>query len=329
MSSQNEETGKTPATSKHRGGGRIQPWQALAIVAVLVLGGAGGYFGYTWVAGGSTPLTEGQQLVPVTRGDLTNQVSSNGSVVFPEREMLTFGAPGIVGPVLVAEGEDVEEGQVLASLDESAVARLEYAVAQAEVAAQDAGDRLAEARQPADALALAQAESAIAAAELGLEQAQEALDAILMTSEQKRLDPDAWPADVQALLQAEAAVTAAETALQDAKDRLAETEAPTGTSALLQAEAAVTAAERTLQQSQEALDALLTPDEESRLSAAAAVTDARIALDRAGEALADLEALPDPEAVRTAQNSFDTAQEKYDNAVADYALAELDWSGRE
>ncbi|NQU97660.1 MAG: efflux RND transporter periplasmic adaptor subunit [Chloroflexi bacterium] len=326
MSSQSGETEKTPVIEKRRGSRRIRPWQALAIVAVLVLGGAGGYFGYTWVAGGSTPLTEGQQLVPVTRGDLTNQVSSNGSVVFPEREMLTFGAPGTVGAVLVTEGEDVEEGQVLAYLDESAVARLEYAVAQAEVAAQDAKDRLAEARQPADALALAQAESAIAAAGLGLEEAQEAFDAILMTSEQKRLDPDAWPADVQALVQAEAAVAAAETALQDAKDRLAETEEPAGTSALLQVETAVTAAKRALQQAQEDLDALLAPDDKSRLTAAVAVTSARRALENAGETLADLEGLPDPEAVGTALDALETAQESYNNAVADLSAGEVEWS---
>ncbi|GAG21752.1 unnamed protein product, partial [marine sediment metagenome] len=172
LSSQNEETGKRPATSKRGGGGRIRPWQVLAIVAVLMLGGAGGYFGYTWLTdGGSTPLTEGQQLIPVTRGDLTNQVSTNGSVVFPEREALAFGAPGTVGAVLVVEGQNVEEGQALASLDEAAVAGLERVVAQAEVALREAEDSLAEARESADALALAQAESAVAAAGLAAQEA--------------------------------------------------------------------------------------------------------------------------------------------------------------
>ena len=44
------------------------------------------------------------------------------------------------------------------------------------------------------------------------------------------------------------------------------------------------------------------------------------------QALAELEALPDPEAVETARNALDTAREAYDNAVADSALAELEWS---
>jgi len=314
-------------TSKRGGGGRIRPWQALAIAAVLALGATGGYFGYTWLTdGGSTPLTEGQQLVPVMRGDLTNQVSTNGSVVFPEREALAFGAPGTVDAVLVAEGEDVEEGQALASLDEATVAGLERVVAQAEVAAREAEDSLAEAREPADALALAQARSAVAAAELGVQEAQEGLDALLLSAEEKRLDPAASAAGALALAQAEAAVASAETALRDAQEALARTEAPADTTALAQAESAVAAAELGLREAQECLDALLSPDDDSRLTAAVAVTDARVALDSASEALADLEALPDSEAVETAQNALDTAQESYDNAVTDLGLTQTEWN---
>ena len=327
MSSQSGETEKAPAIEKRRGSRRIRPWQALAIAAVLVLGGAGGYFGYTWLTDdGATPLTEGQQLVPVTRGDLTNQVSTNGSVVFPEREALAFGAPGTVGAVLVAEGEAVEEGQALASLDETTVAGLERVAAQAEVALREAEDSLAEARAPADALALAQAESAIAAAELARQEAQEGLDALLISAEEKRLDPAASAAGALSLAQAQSAVAAAEVALRDAQEALAETEAPADTTALAQAESAAAAAELGLQQAQETLDALLTPDEESRLSAAVAVTDARVALDAAREALADLQALPDSEAVETARNDLDTAQESYDNAVTDLGLTQAEWN---
>ena len=64
-------------------------------------------------------------------GDLVNQVSTNGSIVFPNREILTFGTQGAVGGVLVEEGQQVEEGQILADLDRSTVASLEKAVAQA------------------------------------------------------------------------------------------------------------------------------------------------------------------------------------------------------
>ena len=58
-------------------------------------------------------------------GDLVNQVSTNGSIVFPNTEILTFGTQGAVGEVLVEEGQQVEEGQILADLDRSTVASLE------------------------------------------------------------------------------------------------------------------------------------------------------------------------------------------------------------
>lgn len=273
----------------------IRPWQALAIVAVVALGGAGGYFGYSWISGrDSSSLGANQQLVPVQKGNLTNQVSTNGSVVFPKREVLSFAAPGTVGALLVSEGDQVEEGQALASLDEATVSKLELAVAQAEVAVQEAEDRLAGAKEPADALALAQAEAAIAAAELRVKGAQRTHDAILMTPEQKRLDPAAWPAEIQALAQAESAVVTAELGLQRAQD---------------------------------AVDALLAPDDDARLTAATAVTAARIALNRVREALANLEALPDPAAVEKARENLATAQETYDNAVADLSTAQTQRSG--
>ena len=76
-------------------------------------------------------LAENQQVIPAQLGNLVNQVSTSGNLVFPERETLTFGSEGTVIKILVNEGQQVTKGQVLARLDRSAVISLEEAVAQA------------------------------------------------------------------------------------------------------------------------------------------------------------------------------------------------------
>ena len=73
-------------------------------------------------AGAEVALEEGQQLVQVRRGDLVNQITSSGSIVFPNREELTFGTSGTIGEILVAEGDSVSAGQELARLDGETVA---------------------------------------------------------------------------------------------------------------------------------------------------------------------------------------------------------------
>ena len=93
-------------------------WQ-LGVLASVLLGAAGGTYGVYVLASdsGKADLGEDQQFITVQFGDLVNQVSTNGSLIFPERETLTFGSQGTVIEVLVAEGEQVEEGQLLARLD--------------------------------------------------------------------------------------------------------------------------------------------------------------------------------------------------------------------
>ncbi|MCH7997106.1 MAG: biotin/lipoyl-binding protein, partial [Chloroflexi bacterium] len=155
-------------------------WQ-LGVLAVVLIGAAGGTYGVYVLASdsGQADLGEDQQFITVQFGDLVNQVSTNGSLIFPERETLTFGSQGTVIEVLVAEGEQVEEGQFLARLDEASVASLEKAVAQARVNLQNAEDALAKAEDPHTPLDLAQAEAKAANARLSLKNAQEAVDEIV------------------------------------------------------------------------------------------------------------------------------------------------------
>ncbi|MSQ22429.1 MAG: efflux RND transporter periplasmic adaptor subunit [Dehalococcoidia bacterium] len=158
----------------------LKLWQIGVLAAVLV-GVAGATYGvYALVGGGSgsSGPGENQQLIPVVYGNVVNQVSTNGSLVFANRATLTFGTQGTVGEVLVVEGQQVKEGQPLAKLDAAALTSLAKAVAQARVNLKNAQDALATLKAPQTSLALAQAEAKVANAKLSLKTAQEVLDTV-------------------------------------------------------------------------------------------------------------------------------------------------------
>ncbi len=158
----------------------LKVWQ-VAVLALVLAGGGGG--AYTLLspatASGVPGLGEDQQLVAVQVGDLRNEVSTNGSVVFPNTEAGGFGTDGTVGEVFVEVGDSVSEGQILATLDEASVTSLEKSAAQARVALQRAEDSLVDAIEPPTDLAVAIAESKVSTAARSLRNAQEALDDLL------------------------------------------------------------------------------------------------------------------------------------------------------
>ncbi len=157
----------------------LQAWQAIVIAVVVVGATGGGVYAYTQgdsSDGGS--LEEGQQIVEVRRGDLINQITSSGSIVFPNRENLFFGSQGTVAEVAVAVGDTVQTGQELARLDDDTVAQLQKELAQAQVNLQKATDAYELAQAPQTPLELAQAQKAIASAELKLDQSSTALSDI-------------------------------------------------------------------------------------------------------------------------------------------------------
>ena len=151
----------------------IRVWQ-LIVVGAIVLGGAA-YGVYALViSDGGDALSEGQQVIPVQLGDLINRVSTNGSLLYPTREVLTFGSQGTIAEVLVNEGDAVEEGQPLVTLDAATVVALEQAVAQARIALADAEDAFAAAPDGYTPLQLAQAEAEVTDAKLALLDAEDA-----------------------------------------------------------------------------------------------------------------------------------------------------------
>ena len=58
-----------------------------------------------------------QETAPVTRGDLIIGASVSGNLEMPHKTDLSFGTTGVVEEIMVNEGDEVTEGQLLAQLD--------------------------------------------------------------------------------------------------------------------------------------------------------------------------------------------------------------------
>jgi RND family efflux transporter MFP subunit len=115
---------------------------------------------------GGSQDTVNQQLVTVTRGDLTMSVSGKGKIETSREARLTFGSAGKVEKMLIKEGDMVKTGDVLAKLDTSplelalnqsqmAVTQAEVALTQAQLAQQTAEYNLENTRNSEDTLKLA------------------------------------------------------------------------------------------------------------------------------------------------------------------------------
>jgi RND family efflux transporter MFP subunit len=93
----------------------------------------------------STPTT-----VNVTRGDIVKTVLVDGNLEMPNKAYLSFGVTGTVTEVLVSEGDNVTEGQILARLDAPSlhssveVAELQVKIAQDQVEAAQAQYEIAQ-----------------------------------------------------------------------------------------------------------------------------------------------------------------------------------------
>ena len=325
----------------------LKLWQAGVLVAVL-MGAAGAAYGVYALVGGSggSGLAENQQLIPVQYGNLVNQVSTNGSIIFPNRETLSFDTQGTVGEVLVEEGERVEEGQALARLDETTTASLEKVVAQANINLKNAEDALEAARDPHTPLDMAQAETAVTNAKLTLEKTKDTLAGLLEPSSQDIAQAEAKVANAELSLengrealgrllepgaqdvaQAEVKTANARLTLEDAREALATMLEP-GAQEIAQAEAKLASARLTLVDAQDALNSLLEPTFQEIAQAEAKVTSAKLSLEDAQEALDAVKNGPTEDDITRTGSQVDSATTALANARGDLSLARKEWDAR-
>ena len=287
---------------------RLKSWKLWAVVVIVVAVVAGGYYAFTTWSDSSAEEDAAQtQLVPVTRGDLVNDVSVTGTLTYTTREIITFGQQGFVSEVTVAEGDRVSAGDALSVLDAETVANLEKAIAQARINVRNTEDALEEARNPYTAAQIAKAESDVANARLDLQKAEETLSDLGVVS-----------ADL--LAQARIDILKAQDSLEAAQENKVTLVTPTFQE-VVKAQSKVTAARVSLQDSQDELDALLNPTDGDIESANAAVTKARVDLEAAREALEALTSVTAVDlakaqaAVADAQLDLERAQEAVDDAT--------------
>ncbi len=112
----------------------------------------------------------------VQRGSITTSISIGGTSIFPVKEEVSFEAVGTVDDVLIAAGDTVSEGDVLASFDAATVAALKVTQTAAEAAASEAQAVYDIAASGATTRAeVAAAQESVALAELAVTAAQDAL----------------------------------------------------------------------------------------------------------------------------------------------------------
>jgi macrolide-specific efflux system membrane fusion protein len=111
----------------------------ILVVCLVVIGIVLGVVFTRGASPQSTPTT-----VNITRGDIVKTVLVDGNLEMPNKAYLSFGATGTVTEVLVSEGDNVTEGQILARLDAQSLnssvemAELQVKIAQDQVEAAQA-----------------------------------------------------------------------------------------------------------------------------------------------------------------------------------------------
>ena len=303
-------------------------WKLWVVVVIVVAAGAGGYYGFNALTDSSAEEEAAQtQLVPVTRGDLVNDISVTGTLTYTSRETVTFGQQGFVSEIAVAEGDRVSAGDALAVLDAETVATLEQAIAQARINVRNAEDALDDARNPYTASQIAKAESDVAKARLDLQTAEEELGEFGVVSldlqAQARIDILNARADLDAAMEnkvtlvtptfqevvkAQSDVTAASVALQDAQEELEALINPTQGD-IDAAEAEVTQAQLNLESAKDAFDSLPSATAVELAKAQAAVADAQLDLENAQEAVDDATTPATAEDIADYQTNIDSAQD--------------------
>jgi multidrug efflux pump subunit AcrA (membrane-fusion protein) len=172
----------------------------IALVLVLAASGFGYYYwNQTSTQTGSAAATPSYKTAVVKRGNISNSASGTGSVVASQQVDLGFSTSGTVSSVDVQVGDQVKQGQELATL--TGLDAQQTAVNTARVNLASAQQALTTLQQNAPSN-LANAQLAVAAAQKAYEAAQSAV----VTKGEARCDSDTIALDYQNYLTAQKAL---------------------------------------------------------------------------------------------------------------------------
>lgn len=307
----------------------MRRWMIILIVVLVVAGGAG-YF-YFSQGNLQAPGLAGPTPTPLPAVESAPQIIVDAVIVPARFANLSMAASGIVDEVLVAEGDFIEAGQVIARLENE---RQVIAIAQAEAQVRSAQARIDELQAGSRPEEIASAQAAVDIANANLARLQEgsrpediaAAQAALAAAQaayQEVLDG----ADDGQLIQAEADLANAEAALRQAQAAYDEVKWRNDVAALPQAaeleratnnyeaararydllveganESEIASARAQVEQAQATLDKAMAPATESEIAAAEAEVR------RAEAQVALLEAGTRPETIAAAQADLTAAQ---------------------
>lgn len=289
----------------------LRLWHILVIVVVLTVSAASVYGGYVLITPSSgTALDENQQLIPVSRGNLVNDVSINGSLIYPIREVLRFSTQGTVGELVVEEGQRVSRNDVLVKLDSETIAKLEKSVAQNKISLRNAQDALEKSKSPYTPRQIAKAESDVASAMLSLKQTEESLEALVK------------PTDLE-INKAENAVASAQLSVHNAQVKLSEL-LETSAQDLANAQSSVARAESALKTSEDNLAVLVQPSALQLELAQRNIINAKLDVAASEEGLATALASPTETDLSQAQKRVDEASSHLNSKKTDLTQYQRD-----
>jgi HlyD family secretion protein len=258
----------------------------IVLIIILVIAGGVGYYLYSQ-GQLQPPGTAEATATPLPAIETPPQVIVDAVVVPARFAQLSMSASGIVNEVLVAEGDPVEAGQLLARLKNE---RQVIAIAQAEAQVDSARARIAELRAGSRPEEVASAQAAVDIANASLAKLQEG----------------SRPEDIAA---AQAGLTAAQAAYQQVLSGAEDEQ-------LIQAEVELANAEATLRQAQSAYDEVRWRNDISSLPQASALEQATNNIEAARARYDLLVAGANESEIASARAQVEQAQATLDKALA-------------
>ena len=294
---------------------RIRRWQVVTAVIILLVVAAGAFLVSQRSSTQDTAdIPEDQQVIPVRRGDLIQEISITGSLSLPNRETLTFGSSGVIADIMVEEGDKVSEGQTLAVLDQEDIAALEESVIQAKVTLRDAEEALEDYMTPSE-LDIARARKDVADAEVRLQDAQNALDEFVEPSG-------------ASISQIEARIVGYEVELDKIAEDIENLQKSPTQLQIDQAKKNVAGARLELERAQDNLEEIQESPTQLQIDQAKKnVASARLELERAQDNLEEAQTA-DSDEIQNARNNVDSARRELAYSEDELDVVQREWEVR-